>query len=99
MQTTLHGLMGHTQLRANCGRGWLGAIGQQYARPLHPARRLRPRSGDRLKLGLFVWCDRYLDDPPPRRHARHHHYDDSAYTAHRDHGNPSHWAGIKESVY
>jgi hypothetical protein len=99
MQTTHHGVMRHTQLRANRSQGRLGAIGQQYARTLDPARRFRARSGDHLKSGQLVWCYRYLDDPPPRRHTRHHRYDDSAYTAHRDRGTPAYRVGIKESMY
>ena len=46
-QTALHGLMGHADPRAHRRRRGFRAVGQQDARPLHPARRFRPRTRQR----------------------------------------------------
>ena len=46
-------------------------IGQQYSRPLDPARRLRSRLRDRSQFRRILISERQFNRPPPRSHDLH----------------------------
>ena len=98
-QATLHRLVRHADRSADRILRRVGPVVQQDSRPFHPARRLRPRAGDRLKLGRLRLADRNRHDLSLRCHDT-----PCAKTLRRYHrwgcwGNPSQLVGFTESVY
>jgi len=70
LNAALHGLVMQSERSAHGKKRGVFPIGQQYPRPLDPARRFCSRLRYRSQLRRIRICERQFNRPPPRRHLR-----------------------------
>ena len=71
LDATLHRLMVQSQRPSDRVKRGVFPIGQQYSRPLDPARRLGSRLRYRSQLRRILISERQFNRSPPRRHDLH----------------------------
>ena len=65
---TLDSLMVHPDSLRHRKKRLVFPVGEQYSRPLDPARRLRPRPSHRAQPDHIFLAERQFNCPPPSRH-------------------------------
>ena len=68
LNAALDGLVMQSERLAHCEKRGVFPIGQQYPRPLYPARRFCSRLRYRFQLRRIRICQRQFNRSPPRRH-------------------------------